>query len=319
MAAPRRSVRPPPAAPREHLDELVAGDRRERDRRRDEPGDPDRVAFEQVEQVRLRGVERPREEPRLHERREHQEAQRGLRRTEVDARAGVARDLPGQLASRDPTRREAEVVHHDPGDDEDGHEEHGADDVRQREVDLAEQPAADRPDEHRRTRDLLAASEDAVEHSRVARGGERVDEPRLHCPRVEREPEPHRDRDGGERHDARADLRERDVEQRRRREHRDGEEEGDAAPERVRDDAGRHLEHDHSGGERGVRDEDLEEAQPGVEQEERVDAPDRRRRKRVEPGQREVAGEDAPAVRWPARRSLRHGRSLEPRPAASPQ
>ena len=130
--------RPPPAAPREHLDELVAGDRRERDRRRDEPGDPDRVALEQVEQVRLRGVERPREEPRLHERREHQEAQRGLRPTEVDARAGVARDLPGQLASRDATRREAEVVHHDPGDDEDGHEEHGADDVRQREVDLAE-------------------------------------------------------------------------------------------------------------------------------------------------------------------------------------
>ena len=61
-----------------------------------------------------------------------------------------------------------------------------------------------------------------------------------------------------------------------------------AAPT-VRDDPCRHLEQDHAGGEEGVRGEGLEVRQPGVEQEDRVDPPDQRRRERV-PEHQDVVG-----------------------------
>ena len=48
----------------------------------------------------------------------------------------------------------------------------------------------------------------------------------------------------------------------------------DAAPGRVGHDAGGDLEHHHSGREEGVGNEHLEDGEPGVEQEQRVDAPD---------------------------------------------
>ena len=116
--------------------------------------------------------------------------------------------------------------------------------------------------------------------------------------------------------DACLDLRESDVEQRRRREHGQGKEERDAPAERVRDDAGRHLEEHHPRREGGVRDEHLEERQAGAEQEERVDTPDQRRRQGVEPGQREVPGED-PSLR---RGGLRDGdgMTLRARQTAAP-
>ncbi len=124
---------------------------------------------------------------------------------------------------------------------------------------------------------------------------QRVDQPCLHRARVEGEPEPHEDGDDGERDDPGAHLRQRDVEERRRAEHRDREEEGDTPTQRVGDDARRDLEDDHPGGEGGVRDEDLEEAEPRVEEKERIDAPDRRGREGVEPSEQVVAEEDLAA------------------------
>ena len=129
----------------------------------------------------------------------------------------------------------------------------------------------------------------------IARHRERVDEPGLHRPRVEREPEAHRDGDEREGDDAGADLREADVHERRRREHRDGEQERHPPAERVGDDAGRHLEEHHARREARVRDEHLEEAEPGAQEEERVHAPDQRRGERVQAREREVPDEDAAA------------------------
>ena len=57
---------------------------------------------------------------------------------------------------------------------------------------------------------------------------------------------------------------------------------------RVGDDAGRHLEEHHAGGEERVGGKRLGVAQPGIEQEQRVDAPDERRRERVEQQQEQV-------------------------------
>ena len=187
----------------EHVDELVPRDRRERDARRHEAGDPHGVAREQVEQVRLRGVERPHQEPELEERREHQQPERALGPAVRDALAGVAGDLGGQLGERDAAWREADVVHNGIGDREHGDEQPGPYEVGKREVDLAEEAAADRPHEHRRARDLLAAGEDGVERARVPGDREGVDEPRLHRPGVEREAEAHQDGHDGEGDDAR--------------------------------------------------------------------------------------------------------------------
>ena len=55
---------------------------------------------------------------------------------------------PGRSAARDLARREAEVVHDDVGDREHGEQQTRSQDVRKRQVDLAEEPATDRPDEH---------------------------------------------------------------------------------------------------------------------------------------------------------------------------
>ena len=77
------------------------------------------------------------------------------------------------------------------------------------------------------------------------------------------------------------------------------EQEGAAAPGGVRDHAGRDLEQHHPGGVGRVRDEDLEDVEAGVEQEERVDAPDHRRGEREEAGDREVGAHDPPGVAAP--------------------
>jgi len=63
----------------------------------------------------------------------------------------------------------------------------------------------------------------------------------------------------------------------------------DPPAERVRDDARRDLEQHRPQRERAVGDEHLEEAEPRVEQEQRVDTPDCSRRERVQPGERVVA------------------------------
>ena len=123
-----------------------------------------------------------------------------------------------------------------------------------------------------------------------------IDEPRLHRARVEGEPEPHEDGDDREREHAGTHLRKRDVQERRRTEHGHREEEGYSPAQRVGDDAGRNLEQDHPRREGGVRHEDLEEAEPRVEEKQRVDAPDRRRGERVEPREEVVPEEDLAAL-----------------------
>jgi hypothetical protein len=168
-------------------------------------------------------------------------------------------------------------VHDDVGDREHRYEENRAQQVRQRKVDLTQKPAANGADDHCGPRHLLPAREDSVEEPAESTRVERIDEPRFHGTRVKREAEAHEDGDDGEGDDACVDLGERDVQERRRGEHGYREQERDPPPERVRNHTRRHLEHDHPCRERRVRDEDLEEAQPGVEQEERVDAPDDRR------------------------------------------
>ena len=85
---------------------------------------------------------------------------------------------------------------------------------------------------------------------------------------------------------------EQDVEQRRERERQRPEQVRGAPPDGVGDDPGRHLEQHHAGGEERVGRERLEVREPGVEQEDRVDAPDQRRRERVPEQQHEVRALD---------------------------
>ena len=85
-------------------DDLIPADRRKRNAGVDDPGDPDRVGVEQREQVRLRRVEGPHDEPHLEEGREHEEAEPRLPPAELDAGARAARDLAWQLRCSDPTR-----------------------------------------------------------------------------------------------------------------------------------------------------------------------------------------------------------------------
>ena len=82
-----------------------------------------------------------------------------------------------------------------------------------------------------------------------------------------------------------------------------GDQQGDCAEHvrelaaaRIGHDAGRHFEDDLPDGEERVRGEGLGVVQPGVEQEEGIDAPDERGRQRGEERQREVGPLNA--ERW---------------------
>ncbi len=272
---------------------MIADDRRQRDARRHDAGDPDGVAHEQVEEVRLRGVERPAEKAHLEKPGEHQESQRGLTPPEEDAGSGVVRDFGRQPPNRNTTWREADVVHHEERDREDGREQDRTHEVRDAQVDLPEQPSTDGPGQHRGSRHLRAAREDAVEHTSIPRRAQGVDEPGLHRARVEREAERHQDRRERKRDDTGVDLGQADIEERRHGEHRHAREERDTPAESVCDHARRDLEEDRPQGVSRIGDEHLEEAETRVEQEERVDAPDGGRRQRVQPGQRVVAEDRA--------------------------
>ena len=78
------------------------------------------------------------------------------------------------------------------------------------------------------------------------------------------------------------------IERRGRGERDRAEQVGGPPATRVGDDSGGHLEDHHAGGEEGVGGERLCVAQAGVEQEERVDAPDERGRERMEEEQQQV-------------------------------
>ena len=96
------------------------------------------------------------------------------------------------------------------------------------------------------------------------------------------------------------DLPQQHVEQRRGAQRDRAEQVGGAAPDGVGDDPGRHLEQHHAGREERVGRERLEVREARVEQEDRVDAPDERRRQRVPEQQDEVGALDVPGVGPPS-------------------
>ena len=153
-AAIKQQRRPPPAPPRCDAHDLIPGHRRQGDGGRDYADDPHRIALEQVQQIGLRRIERPAEKAQLESRGEHEEAEGPLPPAERDSGPCVLRDLRRQLARRDGPGREADIVHHDEGHREDRDEQNRTKDVRDAEVDLPQEPAADRPDEHRSARHL---------------------------------------------------------------------------------------------------------------------------------------------------------------------
>ena len=113
------------------------------------------------------------------------------------------------------------------------------------------------------------------------------------------------------------------VGQRPRGERGFGQKERDPPSKRVGHHARGDLEQGHGGGERRVGHEHLEDRQPGVEQEQRVDAPDQRRGQREQPADDEdralhewvVTLEDGPQEQSPdaGQREdlLRHHRAAE--------
>ena len=104
-------------------------------------------------------------------------------------------------------------------------------------------------------------------------------------------PRPSR-RDDRPRPERRVDVPEHHVEGGRHGQGHRAEQERDAPAPHVRDDAGRDLEDHHAGGEERVGRERLEVVQAGIEQEDRVDPPDQRRREGVAEHQRVVRAFD---------------------------
>ncbi len=173
--------------------------------------------------------------------------------------------------------REAQVAHEQEGCHQ-GHAQHerpqqvGHAEVGHLRHDAAQHGAA----QHRHAADGLAAAEDGLEVAAEAGGAERVDQPGLGGAAEEGEPQAQQDGGEGPADERRLELPHGQVEQRGQQQDGRAEHEGEAAPPRVRHDAGGNLEDHHPDGEEGVGGERLGVVEPGIEQEERVDAPDER-------------------------------------------
>ena len=179
-------------------------------------------------------------------------------------------------------RREPDVVHQPEGDREHPAEDHRAQHERRSEADLlGDEPARHRAGEHADAGDHLAPPEHGLEVAGEARGVERIDQPSLDRPGEEREAEADQKRGDRPHPERRLDLPQQDVDQRRDRERHDAEQVRRSPPDGVGHDAGRHLEQHHPAREEGVGRERLHVREPRVEQEDRVDPPDERRRQRV--------------------------------------
>ena len=216
--------------------------------------------------------------------------------------------LGGLQRMRAPGGREAQVSHHERGDDEHQHEDDGAQHERNPQVrELRDRAAGERADEHRRARHRRAAAEHPFEAARVPRRRERIDEPRLDRTREEREPEAQQNRHDRPRPERRVHDPEQVVEGRRHRKGDRAEQVRHATPERVGHDTRRHLEDHHAEREERVRRERLEVGETRVEEEQRVHAPDQRRGERVPGEQREVHGLHPPR-RVVHRRCVAHSR-----------
>ena len=166
---------------------------------------------------------------------------------------------------------------------------HGPDHVRDPESgELGDDAAEDGAGQHRGAGDDLGPREDPLQGPRVARRLERVDQPRLGRAGEEREPESEQDRRDRPADEPGADLPHHEVQERRQHQGGGAEQEREPAATRVGDDAGRDLEQDLADGEEGVDGERLGVVQPGVQQEQGVDAPDERCRERREQGEGEI-------------------------------
>ena len=164
---------------------------------------------------------------------------------------------------------------------------------------LGDQAAGDRAGQHRDPGDDLAPAEDRLEVAVEAGRRERVDQPRLDRPGEEGEAEPEQHRGHRPLPEGRLDLPQGDVEHGRDGQRHRAEQVGDPAADGVGDDPGRDLEEHHPGGEEGVGRERLGVREPGVEQEDRVDPPDERRRQRVAQHQDQVRPHDRTRRRHP--------------------
>ena len=190
-------------------------------------------------------------------------------------------------------RREADVVHEPPRDDERHAEHRRAQQVGHAQVGrLGDHAAEHRPGEHRRAADRLGPCRRPFRGCPEAGRRQGVDQPRLGRAREEREPEAEDDRGHGPADERRVDVPHDQVQQGRDEQRRRPEQEGEAPAARVGDDPGRDLEHHLPDREERVGRERLVLSRPGVEQEEGVDAPDERRGERGQQGQDEVGALD---------------------------
>ena len=281
----------PEEAPNERNAE-AADDLGARDDRGRESGDRVRAAIAvQLEEVRLERVERVEADAARERGGEHQPADRRVAPAGVEGTARDGLHLVDRV--RPAPGLEPDVVHEPERDDERDPEHRRPQDVRHAEVgQLGDDPTEHRAREHRDPADGLRPPEDRLEVLREPGRGQRVDQPRLGRPGEEREPESEHDRRDRPAQERGLDLPHDEVQQGRREQRHGAEHEREPATSRVGHDARGNLEQDLADREERVRRERLGVVQPGVEQEQGVDAPDERRGERRQQGQDEVGALD---------------------------
>jgi hypothetical protein len=122
----------------------------------------------------------------------------------------------------------------------------------------------------------------------MAGGLQRIHQPGLYGPGVEAEPQADHQRVGHEPEQATAERRDGHIAQRPQQQREAAEQERAASAAGVGNHTGGDLEQNHAGGEGAAGDEHLEDVQAGVQQEQRVDAPDDRCGEREQPRDRQV-------------------------------
>ncbi len=151
------------------------------------------------------------------------------------------RDALSGLASK------PQVLHHEQHHEERGDQDARPDDEWQPQTHLAEEPAGQRPQKHRRPKHHSAAREDILGVTLESCVVEGVHQPRIDRTGLERIPESQDERGAEEPPYAPAVLPRRDIDESRQEEGRDAEKERYLAPDGVGNDTGGHLEDDLTG------------------------------------------------------------------------
>jgi hypothetical protein len=211
------------------------------------------------------------------------------------------RPRQGANLSKEPLpalRREAEVVHREESHRERQPEQNRTHDVRDAEMGgLRQEPSPHGSDQHRDAGNHLPASEDGIELAFESGKRERVDEPGFGRPGKEGETEAKENGCNRPPKEMCVRLPHGEIEQRRKKERDCAEQEGDAPSAGVGEHAGGHLEEDLACGEERVHAERLGVGEPRIEEKERVDPPDERRRQRRQKREQEVGRLDAACPR----------------------